>query len=64
MLRLNLRQRTALGETLRALANLVATALILSQFVGRQPLSLALISAGVAIWTALVWTALALIGEG
>ncbi len=63
MLRLTSRQRTALGETLRALANLIATALILGQVVARQSASFGLISAGVAAWFGFVWLALWLIGD-
>ena len=63
MLRLKARQRTALGETLRALANLAATALALSQFVGQQSPSWQLIVAGVSQWFGFVWNALWLIGD-
>jgi hypothetical protein len=63
MLRLKPRQRTALGETLRALANLAATALALGQFVGRQSPSLQLIVAGVSLWLGFVGIALWLIGD-
>ena len=63
MLRLKPRQRVALSETVRDLANLVAGALVLSQFVGQQPLSRGLFLAGIAIWVAFVTFALVLVGE-
>jgi hypothetical protein len=63
MLRLKPRQLAALGETLRALANLVVTALVLSQVVARQSVSVWLIAAGVSSWIGFVWLALWLIGE-
>ena len=64
MLRLKSRQRAALRETLRELANLVAAALVLGQFVGQQPPSWSLILAGRATWIITISIALALIGEG
>lgn len=63
MVRLKPRQRTALGDTLRALANLVVTALVLSQVVARQSASFGLIAAGVTAWIGFVGLALWLIGE-
>ena len=63
MIRLQPRQRTALGDTLRALANLVATALVLGQFVTQQSPSLRLITAGLTAWVGFVSLALWLIGE-
>ena len=63
MLRLNSHQRTALGDTLRALANLAVAAFVLSQFVARQSVSVALLASGVAAWIALVAMAMWLIGE-
>ena len=63
MVRLKPRQRTALGDTLRALANLVVTALVLSQLVARQSASLGLIAGGLIAWIGFVWLALWLIGE-
>ena len=50
MLRLTEQQRSALGETLRGFANLEAGALVLTQFVGQQPLSWWLILVGMATW--------------
>ncbi|PYR67321.1 MAG: hypothetical protein DMF88_13195 [Acidobacteria bacterium] len=61
MLRFNQRQRTALGDTLRALANLIATALVLSQVVARQSAAVALMVGGIAAWLAFVWLGLWLI---
>jgi hypothetical protein len=43
-----------LVETFRELANLVAGALVLSQFIGQQALSLWLVLAGVAMWVLLL----------
>jgi hypothetical protein len=54
MVRLNQRQRSALGDTLRGLANLTAAALVLSQFVGQQQLSWRLLIVGVAAWATLM----------
>ena len=64
MLRLKPRQRAALGETLRELANLAAGALVLGQFVGEQRLSTRSVLAGIAVWLALVGLALLLMEEG
>ena len=63
MVRLKPRQRAALGDTLRALANLVVTALVLSQVVARQSASFGLIAGGVTAWIGFVGLALWLIGE-
>ena len=60
MLRLTAGQRTALGGTLRELANYGAAALIFGQFVGERSVSWPLILAGVAMWLAFVVTALAI----
>ena len=57
MLRLDRRQREALGYTLRELANFVAAALVLGQIVGDRPRSW-LILAGIAAWSVLVAWAL------
>lgn len=54
MLRLEPRQRGALSETLRDLANLVAAAFVLGQFVGERPFSWRLMLMGAAAWIALV----------
>jgi hypothetical protein len=63
MIRLKPRQRTALGETLRELANLVAGALVLGQFVGEQRLSIWSILVGIAAWVVLVGFVLLLAAE-
>jgi hypothetical protein len=63
MLRLNSRQRIALGDTVRGLANLVAAALVVSQVVAGQNGSNRLIAAGVLAWVALVGIAMGLIRE-
>ena len=64
MLRLKNGQRAALSETLRELANLVAGALALGQFVGEQSPSLWLIVAGLLGWFVLVSWGLILAGDG
>lgn len=63
MLRFNQRQRAALGETLRELANFAAAALVFGQFVGGNTLSWALIAAGGAFWLTLLWLGLAAEGN-
>jgi|RhiMethySRZTD1v2_1073278.scaffolds.fasta_scaffold235702_2 hypothetical protein len=62
MIRLERRQRDALSETLRELANLNAAALVVGQIVIAQP-RLSLILAGIAFWLAFVGWALLLEGE-
>jgi hypothetical protein len=61
MLRLNSRQRTALGDTVRALANLVAAALVVTQIVAGQNASIRLVAAGVVAWITLIGFAMWLI---
>ena len=63
MLRLDERQRAALSETLRELANLAAAALVLGQVVTAQPLSWRLMLMGAAVWVAFVWYGLVLEGR-
>jgi hypothetical protein len=63
MIRLNPRQRVALSETFRELANLVAAALVVGQFVAEQPPFGRVILIGVAAWLALVSAGLVLEGE-
>ena len=63
MLRLKLRQRVALGDTLRALANLAAAAFVFSQFVAQRSPSLKLIIVGVSMWLVLISFGLLLIGD-
>jgi len=63
MVRLKPRQRVALGETLRALANLAATAFVFTQFVTQTSPSLKLVAVGGFLWVAFVAVALLLIGE-
>jgi hypothetical protein len=62
MVRLNPRQRAALSETLRELANLIAAALAVGQVVTEEPRSW-LILAGIVIWVAFVGVGLLLEGE-
>ena len=63
MIRLDRRQRDALSQTVRELANLIAAALVVSQFVTQQPPSWRLILAGIAAWVVFVGFALILEGE-
>ena len=61
MLRWNPRQRAAISETLRELANLTAAALVLGQFVGTGRMSWLALAAGAAIWGGLVVFSIALL---
>ena len=63
MIRFSSRQRAALGETLRELANFAAAALVFGQFVGQGTASLPLILAGIVTWVMLVLVALGVEGE-
>ena len=63
MIRLDRRQRDALSETVRELANFVAAALVVGQFVASQPASWRLIFVGVFSWVVFVGCALMLEGE-
>jgi hypothetical protein len=54
MLRLERGQRVALSHTVRDLANLVAAALVVGQFVGEQSFSWRLMLLGATGWIALV----------
>ena len=63
MLRLDRAQRTALSETLRELANVVAGILVLGQFIGEQPLSPWLILVGMAGWVVLSGLGVILAGD-
>ena len=62
MIRFEWQQRVALGETLRELANLVAAAFVLGQFIGERPLAWSLVVQGFVTWAGFVWYGLALIG--
>jgi hypothetical protein len=62
MIRLDRRQREALGETLRELANLITAAMVVGQIITEQPRSW-LILVGIAVWLAFVGWALLLEGE-
>ena len=62
MIRFSRRQRAALGETLRELANFAAAALVFGQFVGQQLLSWRVLLAGGTLW--LVFVSYALVLEG
>jgi hypothetical protein len=64
MLRLNRRQRSALSETVRELANLTFAALVLGQFVMDEPISWSMLLLGVSLWAVCVGGAIALDGEG
>jgi hypothetical protein len=63
MIRLDRRQRDALSETVRELANFVAAALVVGQFVTSQPASGRLIFVGIFSWVVFVGFALMLEGE-
>jgi hypothetical protein len=63
MVRLNQKQRTALGETLRQLGNLSAAALVLGQFVGNRPLSWRVLVAGAGAWVGFITFGLLLLRE-
>jgi len=54
MIRLDQEQRGALSDTVRDLANLVAAALVLSQFVGERPFSWPVVTMGAMAWLTLV----------
>ena len=54
MIRLDLQQRVALSGTIRELANLVAAALVVGQFVGARPFSWRLMLIGAAVWIGFV----------
>ena len=63
MLRLSDRQRTALGESLRSLANLMVTGFVFTNLLMQQPPSIWLIGAGIIGWLVLTGAGLRLIGE-
>ena len=63
MIRFERRQRSALSDTLRELANLAAAAFVLGQFVMSQPLSWGLMLLGIVLWVAFVGVGLMLEGE-
>jgi hypothetical protein len=54
MLRLTQKQRTALSETFRQLANVAAATLAFGQFVSQRPVSIVLVATGLTVWAALV----------
>jgi len=63
MIRFSSRQRAALGDTLRELANYGVAALVFGQLVGDVTVSWWRFLAGAAIWFVLVSLALGLEGE-
>jgi hypothetical protein len=63
MVRLTVRQRHALGATVRELANYAAAALVFGQFVGDRSISWLIILAGVTLWVAFVGASLLVDGE-
>jgi hypothetical protein len=63
MLRLSRKQREALSQTLRELGNLLAGALVLTQFVGQQAPSWRLVVLGATGWIVLVSVALLFLGR-
>jgi hypothetical protein len=64
MIRLDPQQRRALSETIRDLANLVAAALVLGQFVGEDSVSWGPMAVGGAAWIGLVMFGLVLERSG
>lgn len=62
MVRLTERQRSALGTTIRELANYGAAALVFGQFVGNQVVSWLIVVAGIATWCGFVSFALVIEG--
>ena len=63
MIRFKPRQRAALGDTLRELANFAAAALVFGQFVGDGIVSWRTLVAGTAFWFVVVWLGLFMEGE-
>jgi hypothetical protein len=63
MIRFSSRQRVALGDTLRELANFAAAALVFGQFVGDGVVSWSTLFAGTAFWFAVIWLGLLIEGE-
>jgi hypothetical protein len=63
MIRFSPRQRAALGDTLRELANFAAAALVFGQFVGDGVVSWSTLLAGTAFWFAVIWLGLLIDGE-
>lgn len=54
MLRLKQKQRTALSDTVRQLANVAAATLAFGQFVGQRSISIVLVITGLTLWGVLV----------
>ena len=64
MVRLNIRQRAALADTVREFANLAAAALVLGRLVSDQPPSWSMLVAGAITWvTLMAFAILLLAGE-
>ena len=63
MVRFTVRQRHALGATVRELANYAAAALVFGQFVGERAISWLVILSGVTLWVAFVGASLLVDGE-
>ena len=63
MVRWTERQRTALGATIRELANYGAAALVFGQFVGNQVVSWKIVLAGIGTWCVFVSFAPLIEGE-
>jgi hypothetical protein len=61
MIRLTPQQRVTLSETFRDLANVIAGALVVGQFLGQSPSPRTML-AGMAGWLILVAVSLALVG--
>jgi hypothetical protein len=63
MVRWTERQRSALGITIRELANYGAAALLFGQFVGNQVVSWPIVLAGIGTWFTFVSFALMIEGD-
>ena len=63
MLRLKPKQRAVIVEKLPDLANIIAGVFVVGQFVGSEPASVWLVTAGVAVWTGLAGVTLLIAGE-
>ncbi len=63
MLRLTPRQRAVTVEKLPDLANIATGFLVFGQFVGEEPTSVWLVTAGIAIWVIIAGVTLLIAGE-
>jgi len=63
MVRLKPKQRVALGDMLRQLANIAAASFVVGQFVATRPVSWRLLLVGMAAWFLLAGVVLLLAGD-